>query len=78
MYIGGVMSICVFSKEQNYFSFLGVVALSFLMLFSTQGYSAELSSYLRPEAAPFPADNEPTPERVELGKMLFFDPRMPK
>jgi cytochrome c peroxidase len=25
---------------------------------------------------PFPADNEPTPARVELGKKLFFDPRL--
>lgn len=25
---------------------------------------------------PFPADNEPTALRVELGKMLFFDPRL--
>jgi len=25
---------------------------------------------------PSPADNQPTPERVELGKMLFFDPRL--
>jgi len=28
-----------------------------------------------PETAPFPADNPTTAEKVELGKMLFFDPR---
>ncbi len=29
-----------------------------------------------PETAPAPADNPTTPEKVELGKMLFFDPRL--
>ena len=32
--------------------------------------------YLRPAQAPAPADNQVTPERVELGKALFFDPRL--
>src|SRR5215213_2008197 len=32
--------------------------------------------YLRPASAPAPADNKVTPERVELGKALFFDPRL--
>ncbi|MES1982189.1 MAG: cytochrome c peroxidase [Pseudomonadota bacterium] len=31
---------------------------------------------LRPAEVPFPADNKPTAARVELGKMLFFDPRL--
>ncbi len=29
-----------------------------------------------PKTPPHPADNQPTKERVELGKMLFFDPRL--
>jgi cytochrome c peroxidase len=29
-----------------------------------------------PKSAPQPADNPSTPEKVELGKMLFFDPRL--
>lgn len=29
-----------------------------------------------PDEAPEPADNPTTPEKVELGKMLFFDPRL--
>jgi cytochrome c peroxidase len=33
-------------------------------------------SYLRPAAAPAPAANPVTPARVELGKTLFFDPRL--
>lgn len=32
--------------------------------------------YLRPDAIPQPANNRITAERVELGKMLFFDPRL--
>ena len=27
-----------------------------------------------PEEIPFPADNPPSPEKVELGRLLFFDP----
>lgn len=32
--------------------------------------------WLRPEAIPAPASNVTTPVRVELGKNLFFDPRL--
>ena len=32
--------------------------------------------YARPASVPTPADNKPTAARVELGKMLFFDPRL--
>lgn len=34
------------------------------------------SRYARPAEIPMPADNVSTPERVELGRMLFFDPRL--
>ena len=34
------------------------------------------ANYLRPMEVPQPADNLSTPERVELGKNLFFDPRL--
>jgi len=34
------------------------------------------SEYLRPAEAPAPADNAVTPDRVALGKALFFDPRL--
>ena len=33
-------------------------------------------AYRRPAGVPSPKDNEPTPARVELGKKLFFDPRL--
>ena len=32
--------------------------------------------WLRPASVPYPQDNAPTPERVALGQMLFFDTRL--
>lgn len=45
------------------------------------GYTFEpghesLQKWLLPAEAPFHKDNVPTPARVELGKKLFFDPRL--
>lgn len=37
---------------------------------------AALQAYLRPSEVPAPADNVPNAARVELGKSLFFDPRL--
>lgn len=37
---------------------------------------ASLQKWKLPTAAPHPKDNVPTPKRVELGKKLFFDPRL--
>jgi cytochrome c peroxidase len=36
----------------------------------------DVANYLRPATVPQPANNLLTPERVELGKFLFFDPRL--
>lgn len=36
----------------------------------------DLQQWLLPSIAPFPEDNAPTAARVELGKKLFFDPRL--
>ena len=36
----------------------------------------DLQKWLLPNTPPYPADNKPTPERVALGKMLFFDTRL--
>jgi len=36
----------------------------------------DVKKYLRPAAIPQPKNNMLTPERVELGKFLFFDPRL--
>ena len=35
-------------------------------------------AYKRPNFIPFPKDYAYTPEKVELGKTLFFDPRLSK
>jgi len=43
---------------------------------AVQAEPAPKESYLRPAAVPAPAGNQVTPERVELGKALFFDPRL--
>jgi cytochrome c peroxidase len=52
-------------------------------LVDTDGHSvtikaghASLQKWLLPEAPPAPADNLTTTERVKLGEMLFFDPRL--
>lgn len=36
----------------------------------------EKDNFLVPDSVPAPADNQLTPARVELGKSLFFDPRL--
>lgn len=43
---------------------------------SEDGYHEYLSKYVRPTVVPFPADNTYTEERANLGKALFFDPRL--
>ena len=56
---------------------LHVVITAALALALTAGVqAAPKESYLRPETVPAPAGNQVTPERVELGKALFFDPRL--
>lgn len=54
-------------------------AISFLVLSThlmANAADGKADPYLRPALVPYPADNAITPERVELGKMLFFDPRL--
>ncbi|MCK9373320.1 MAG: c-type cytochrome [Sulfuricurvum sp.] len=40
--------------------------------------AAEASHFTRPANVPFPADNAMAKERIELGKLLFFDVRLSK
>lgn len=37
---------------------------------------ASLKGWLLPKEAPYPADNKPNAERINLGKKLYFDPRL--
>jgi cytochrome c peroxidase len=46
------------------------------LLLGASGSHVATDPYLRPATVPAPADNQTTPERVELGKALFFDPRL--
>lgn len=41
-----------------------------------QSGHASLKEWLLPDKPPFPADNEPNADRIALGKMLYFDPRL--
>jgi len=47
---------------------------SLLILFTSTGVFAQWQAL--PETAPAPADNPTSPAKVELGKTLFFDPRI--
>ncbi len=47
-----------------------------VMAASMQPSAEDVSKYLRPMEVPQGKNNISTPERVELGKFLFFDPRL--
>lgn len=53
-----------------------VVALGCALMLGAQGPAQAGDPWLRPAEVPAPADNAPTADRVQLGKMLFFDPRL--
>ena len=53
-----------------------VLLVAFLVLGCAVVCATESDPWLRPAAAPAPADNAPTAARVKLGQMLFFDPRL--
>jgi len=59
-----------------------ISVLLFIVILLTTGFSQSKPNdsmsqgLLRPDSIPQPADNKMTPERVELGKKLFFDPRL--
>lgn len=43
---------------------------------SLKAGAPELQKWLLPDEVPQPANNKLTPEKIELGRMLFFDPRL--
>ena len=60
---------------------LAIVSAVFCGLTGSSADSAAATArkpepYLRPALAPAPASNKLTPARAELGKVLFFDPRL--
>ena len=50
-------------------------SIPLIIVFSLFATPAAATWEALPESAPSPADNPTTAEKVELGKMLFFDPR---
>ena len=38
------------------------------------GRAARMANFVRPKNVPFPPEDPLTPEKAELGRMLFFDP----
>jgi len=63
-------------KIPKMMAFAGTVFVTAIVL--SMAVSAKMNNdpYLRPFAAPAPADNTLNSDRVALGKMLFFDPRL--
>jgi cytochrome c peroxidase len=54
------------------------IALLFCLLLIGAAVAAETDPWLRPDAAPAPAENLPNSSRIKLGEMLFWDPRLSK
>ena len=52
------------------------LGLSALLVSSALYATTDMKKWLRPVAVPQPKDNKMTPERVELGKLLYFDKRL--
>lgn len=59
-------------KLNSLFSSLAALAL----LSTTAIATEEISKWIRPTEVPQPADNKLTPQRIELGKFLYFDTRL--
>lgn len=55
---------------------LWLVAVAILTLSLTQATASSPDVWQRPRSVPAPTDNQVTPLRVELGRALFFDPRL--
>lgn len=64
------------SRMKEIFVWLNLLLIS-SPLFATESIAASAQNpWLRPEKVPAPANNPATPVRVELGRNLFFDPRL--
>ncbi|WP_297441610.1 cytochrome c peroxidase [Sulfurimonas sp.] len=57
---------------------LTIATLVLATFFTSVGANEDMSQWLRPQTAPQPANNKLTPERIELGKLLYFDTRLSK
>ena len=57
---------------------LGLSTMLVVMLVSSLQATDDMKKWLRPAEVPQPKDNKMTPERIELGKLLYFDVRLSK
>jgi len=55
-----------------------LILLAFTAFISNINADEDLKKWLRPAEVPQPKDNKLTPERIELGKLLYFDTRLSK
>jgi len=55
---------------------IGLASLIVLTLSSSVSASEDMKKWIRPTEVPQPKDNLLTPERIELGKLLYFDVRL--
>ncbi len=63
-------------KGMNGFVSLATAGVVAALLTTAANAKEDLSKWLRPDAVPAPKDNQITPERIELGKFLYFDTRL--
>ena len=54
----------------------GLSTIIVAMMASSLQATEDMSKWLRPAEVPQPKDNKLTPERIELGKLLYFDVRL--
>jgi len=52
------------------------IGLSALLISSALYATSDMKKWLRPAEVPEPKDNKLSPERIELGKLLYFDKRL--
>jgi cytochrome c peroxidase len=55
-----------------------IATLVLAAFFTNVTANEDMSKWLRPAAVPQPANNKLTPERIALGKLLYFDTRLSK
>ena len=55
-----------------------ITTLILTAFFTNATANEDMSKWLRPTAVPQPANNKLTPERIALGKLLYFDTRLSK
>ena len=55
---------------------LGLSLLATGMLVSSLAATEDMKKWLRPAEIPQPKGNKMTPERIALGKLLYFDTRL--